>query len=98
MWAANRGGFMIAFENGFKLWHMGDTGVFVDMRWIGERVKPELVPMPIGGGQFVRNPSNAAKAARDLIKASTVIPLHCLINPACRAHRRSAAPRWAAHR
>lgn len=75
------GGFIIEFENGFKLWHMGDTGVFGDMRLIGEMYKPDLVLMPIGGGQFVMNPSDAAMAARDLIKAKTVIPMHYLTNP-----------------
>lgn len=75
------GGFIIEFENGFKLWHMGDTGVFGDMRLIGEMYKPDLVLMPIGGGQFVMNPADAAMAARDLIKAKVVIPMHYLTNP-----------------
>ena len=76
------GGFIIEFENGFKLWHMGDTGVFGDMRLIGEMYKPDLVLMPIGGGQFVMNPADAAMAARDLIKAKAVVPMHYLTNPA----------------
>ena len=75
------GGFVIEFKNGFKLWHMGDTGVFGDMRLIGEMYKPDLVPMPIRGGQLVMNPSDAAMAARDLIKAKTVIPMRYLTNP-----------------
>lgn len=75
------GGFVIEFENGFKLWHMGDTGVFGDMKLIGEMYKPDLVLMPIGGGQFVMNPTDAAMAARDLIKAKMVIPMHYLTNP-----------------
>jgi L-ascorbate metabolism protein UlaG (beta-lactamase superfamily) len=79
--AGEAGGFIIEFENGFKLWHMGDTGVFGDMRLIGEMYKPDLVLMPIGGGQFVMNPADAAMAARDLIKAKTLIPMHYLTNP-----------------
>jgi L-ascorbate metabolism protein UlaG (beta-lactamase superfamily) len=75
------GGFIIEFENGFKIWHMGDTGVFGDMKLIGEMYKPDLVLMPIGGGQFVMNPSDAAMAARDLIRAKAVIPMHYLTNP-----------------
>jgi L-ascorbate metabolism protein UlaG (beta-lactamase superfamily) len=74
-------GFMIELENGFKIWHMGDTGVFGDMRLIGERYQPDLVLMPIGGGQFVMNPADAAFAARDLIKARAVIPMHYGTNP-----------------
>jgi L-ascorbate metabolism protein UlaG (beta-lactamase superfamily) len=76
------GGFVIEFENGFKIWHMGDTGVFGDMKLIGEMYKPDLVLMPIGGGQFVMNPQDAGMAARDLIKAKMVIPMHYLTNPA----------------
>ncbi len=75
------GGFMIELENGFKIWHMGDTGVFGDMKLIGEMYHPDLVLMPIGGGQFVMNPADAAFAARDLIKARAVIPMHYGTNP-----------------
>ena len=76
------GGFIIEFENGFKLWHMGDTGVFGDMKLIAEMHKPDLVLMPIGGGQFVMNPSDAAFAVRELIKPRMVVPMHYLTNPA----------------
>ena len=74
-------GFIIQFENGFRIWHMGDTGVFGDMKLIAEMYKPDLVLMPIGGGQYVMNPSDAAMAARDLVKARVVIPMHYLTNP-----------------
>jgi L-ascorbate metabolism protein UlaG (beta-lactamase superfamily) len=76
------GGFIVEFENGFKVWHMGDTGVFGDMKLIAELYKPDLVLMPIGGGQFVMNPADAAFAARDLIKAKAVVPMHYGTNPA----------------
>jgi L-ascorbate metabolism protein UlaG (beta-lactamase superfamily) len=75
------GGFMIEFENGFRIWHMGDTGVFGDMKLIGEMYKPDLVLMPIGGGQFVMNPADAAFAARELIRPKAVIPMHYGTNP-----------------
>lgn len=75
------GGFIIEFENGFKLWHMGDTGVFGDMKLIAEMHKPDLVLMPIGGGQFVMNPADAAFAVREFIKPKAVIPMHYLTNP-----------------
>lgn len=54
------GGFVIEFDNGFKLWHMGDAGVFGDMKLVGEMYRPDLVLMSIGGGQFVMNPADAA--------------------------------------
>ena len=75
-------GFMIELENGFKIWHLGDTGVFGDMKLIGEMYRPDLVLMPIGGGQFVMNPADAAMAARDLIRARAVVPMHYGTNPA----------------
>ena len=48
----------------------------------GELYKPDLVLMPIGGGQFVMSPADAAFAARELINARAVIPMHCGTNPA----------------
>lgn len=75
------GGFVIEFENGFKLWHMGDTGVFGDMKLIADMYKPDLVLMPIGGGQFVMNPQHAAMVTKDFIKPKAVIPMHYLTNP-----------------
>jgi L-ascorbate metabolism protein UlaG (beta-lactamase superfamily) len=74
-------GFMIEFENGFKLWHLGDTGVFGDMKLLGELYKPDLALMPIGGGQFVMNPADAAYAARELIRPKAVVPMHYGTNP-----------------
>ena len=69
-------GFVIELENGFKIWHMGDTGVFGDMRLLGEMFKPDLLLIPIGGGQFVMNPADAAMATHDLIKPKMAIPMH----------------------
>jgi len=75
-------GFLIEFENGFKLWHLGDTGVFGDMKLLGEMYKPDVLLIPIGGGQFVMNPSDAAFATRDLIKPKMALPMHYGTNPA----------------
>jgi L-ascorbate metabolism protein UlaG (beta-lactamase superfamily) len=75
-------GFVIEFENGFKLWHMGDTGLFGDMRMWGEMAKPDLLLIPIGGGQFVMNPSDAAFATRELIKPKVALPMHYGTTPA----------------
>lgn len=69
-------GFVIELENGFRIWHMGDTGVFGDMRLLGEMYKPDLLLIPIGGGQFVMNPVDAAMATRDMIKPRMAIPIH----------------------
>jgi L-ascorbate metabolism protein UlaG (beta-lactamase superfamily) len=68
-------GFIIEFENGFKVYHMGDTGLFGDMRWIGEYYKPDLILIPIGG-HFVMSPADAAVATRDFLKPKHAIPIH----------------------
>jgi L-ascorbate metabolism protein UlaG (beta-lactamase superfamily) len=68
-------GFIIEFENGFKLYHMGDTGLFGDMRLIGHYYNPDLIMMPIGG-HFVMDPRDAAYATRELLKPRYVIPFH----------------------
>ena len=75
-------GFVIEFENGFRIWHMGDTGLFGDMRLVGEIYKPDLLLIPIGGGQFVMNPTDAAMATRDFIKPKAAIPMHYGTNAA----------------
>lgn len=68
-------GFIIEFENGFKLYHMGDTGIFGDMRLIGEYYKPDVIMIPIGG-HFVMDPVAAAMVTRDFLKPKFAIPIH----------------------
>jgi L-ascorbate metabolism protein UlaG (beta-lactamase superfamily) len=73
-------GYIIELENGFKIWHMGDTGLFSDMKFISEHYKPDLVLMPIGGN-FTMDPNDAAFAARNWIQPKMVIPMHYNSNP-----------------
>ncbi|GIZ53375.1 metal-dependent hydrolase [Noviherbaspirillum aridicola] len=73
-------GFLIELENGFKIWHMGDTGLFGDMRLIGEYYKPDLILIPIGG-HYVMDPKDAAVATRDMIRPRYAIPIHYGTNP-----------------
>ena len=68
-------GYIVEFENGFKIYHMGDTGLFGDMRWIAEYYKPDLVFIPIGG-HFVMSPQDAAVATRDMLKPKHAVPIH----------------------
>jgi L-ascorbate metabolism protein UlaG (beta-lactamase superfamily) len=68
-------GFIVEFENGFKLYHMGDTGLFGDMRLIGDYYKPDLVMIPIGG-HFVMDPRDAAYATKEMLKPKFAIPFH----------------------
>lgn len=76
-------GYIIEMENGFRIWHMGDTGLFADMRLIGELYKPDLVLIPIGG-HFTMGPREAAIAVREMIRPRYAIPIHYLTNPMLR--------------
>lgn len=67
-------GFVVEFENGFKLYHAGDTNVFGDMALIAELYQPDLVMLPIGD-HFTMSPREAAKAVR-LLGARHVVPMH----------------------
>jgi len=73
-------GYIIELENGYKIWHMGDTGLFGDMKFITEHYKPDLVMIPIGGN-FTMAPDDAAYALRTWVKPKTVIPMHYNSNP-----------------
>ena len=73
-------GWIIELENGFRIYHAGDTGVFGDMKLIGERYKPDLALVPIGGN-FTMDPTDAAWAVKDLLRPRAVIPMHYGANP-----------------
>ncbi len=68
-------GYIIELENGFKIYHMGDTGLFGDMKMIGEYYKPDLILIPIGG-HYVMSPKDAAMATSTLLKPRLAIPMH----------------------
>jgi L-ascorbate metabolism protein UlaG (beta-lactamase superfamily) len=76
-------GFIVEMENGFKVWHMGDTGVFGDMRLIGQMYRPDLVLLPIGN-HFVMSPQDAAMAVREMIRPKYAIPIHYGTTPQLR--------------
>jgi L-ascorbate metabolism protein UlaG (beta-lactamase superfamily) len=68
-------GFIIELENGFKIYHMGDTGLFGDMKFIGDYYKPDLLLIPIGG-HFVMSPADAAYAFKTYLKPRYALPIH----------------------
>lgn len=68
-------GYIVELENGFKLYHAGDTGVFGDMMLIGELYDPDLSLLPIGG-HFTMDPVHAAYAVNNLLKSKMVLPIH----------------------
>jgi L-ascorbate metabolism protein UlaG (beta-lactamase superfamily) len=67
-------GYVVELENGFRLYHAGDTAVFGDMRLIGELYRPDLAMLPIGD-LFTMSPREAAYAIR-LLGVRHVIPMH----------------------
>jgi L-ascorbate metabolism protein UlaG (beta-lactamase superfamily) len=73
-------GYIIELENGFKIWHMGDTGLFSDMKFISDYYKPDLVLIPIGGN-FTMAPQDAAYALKTWVKPKMTIPMHYNSNP-----------------
>lgn len=73
-------GFIIELENGQKIYHMGDTGLFGDMKFIGEYYKPDVLLIPIGGN-FTTGPVDAAYATREWLKPRFAIPMHYGTNP-----------------
>lgn len=68
-------GYVLELENGFKIYHTGDTDVFGDMALINKFFKPDLALVCIGG-HFTMDPERAAYAVRELIQPKQVIPMH----------------------
>jgi L-ascorbate metabolism protein UlaG (beta-lactamase superfamily) len=68
-------GFIVELENGFRIYHMGDTGLFGDMRFIGRYYRPDLILIPIGG-HFVMDPVDAAYATNQMLKPKYAMPFH----------------------
>ncbi|MEH7074759.1 metal-dependent hydrolase [Neobacillus drentensis] len=65
----------ILFMNeGYTIYHAGDTALFSDMKLIGERHPIDVAFLPIGDN-FTMGPEDAAYAAV-LLKAKTVVPIH----------------------
>ncbi|NJP37001.1 metal-dependent hydrolase [Alkalicoccus luteus] len=59
---------------GKTIYHAGDTGLFSDLKLIGERNRIDLAFLPIGDN-FTMGPEDAATAA-EWIQASHVVPVH----------------------
>ncbi|MFH2219330.1 MAG: metal-dependent hydrolase [Pseudomonadota bacterium] len=68
-------GYIIEFENGFKIYHSGDTALMGDMKHvIGDYYRPDMVILPIGG-VFTMGPKEAAIACK-MIRPQYAIPEH----------------------
>ena len=56
------------------VYHAGDTGLFSDMKLIGDIFEPDLALLPIGD-RFTMGPERAARAA-EFVGSPVVIPMH----------------------
>jgi L-ascorbate metabolism protein UlaG (beta-lactamase superfamily) len=72
-YTGNPCGFLIEMD-GKTFYHPGDTGLFYDMKLIGEMNKIDIAVLPIGDN-FTMGIDDAAKAT-ELLKPATVIPMH----------------------
>jgi len=66
-------GFLIGIE-GKTIYHAGDTGLFGDMKLIGEKTSLDVAMLPIGGN-FVMGIDDAVKAV-EFLKPKIVVPMH----------------------
>jgi L-ascorbate metabolism protein UlaG (beta-lactamase superfamily) len=67
-------GFVVEFENGFKIYHSGDTALTADMALVGKLLEPDLGLLCIGD-HFTMGPRSAAEAIR-MLGLKTVVPMH----------------------
>lgn len=74
VYLGNPAGFIVALENGQTIYFAGDTGLFGDMKLIGELYQPDIAFLPIGD-RFTMGPDTAAMAAKWL-GVKQVVPMH----------------------
>ncbi len=73
-YAGEPAGIVIELENGFRVYHAGDTCVFGDMQLIGRIYRPGIVILPIGD-HYTMGPNEAA-VALELLGATRCVPCH----------------------
>ncbi len=72
-------GYVIEMD-GVSVYHAGDTGLFSDMKLVGELYHPDVALIPVGG-RFTMGPREAMIAAQ-FIGSPLVIPMHYNTFPA----------------
>jgi len=73
LYLGNPCGFLVTAD-GATMYHAGDTGLFYDMKLIGEMDRIDVALLPIGGN-FTMGVDDAVKAA-ELLGAGLSIPMH----------------------
>jgi L-ascorbate metabolism protein UlaG (beta-lactamase superfamily) len=67
-------GYVVRLEDDRSIYFAGDTGLFGDMRLIGEIYRPTIAFLPIGD-RFTMGPSDAARACA-MLGVRQVVPMH----------------------
>lgn len=80
-WVGPAVGYIIELENGFRIYALGDTGLYGDMKFIGEYYKPDVALVPVAGSGFVMEAEQAFFAVTNLIRPRYVIPFHDFPEP-----------------
>lgn len=65
---------VLLMAEGKTIYHAGDTGLFSDMKLIGDRHPIDIAFLPIGDN-FTMGPDDAAYAAK-LLNAKVIVPIH----------------------
>ncbi len=74
VYAGEAAGFIVALEDGLKLYHAGDTALFGDMAIMSTLYNPSIAMLPIGD-HYVMGPREAAYACK-LLDPKVIIPMH----------------------
>lgn len=72
-YGGNPAGFLLTTNDGYRIYMAGDTGLFGDMRLIGEE-GIDLAVIPIGDN-FTMGPEDALRASK-LLRPKHIIPIH----------------------
>jgi L-ascorbate metabolism protein UlaG (beta-lactamase superfamily) len=67
-------GFIIRLDDGYTIYHSGDTGLFSSMALWGKLYRIDLALLPIGG-VFTMDAAQAAMATM-MLRAKRVVPMH----------------------
>lgn len=67
-------GYIVTTEDGTRIYHAGDTGVFASMKLFGDLYDIDLALLPIGS-VYVMDPQQAAQAVR-MLEPERVVPMH----------------------
>lgn len=82
---------IVANIGGVTIHHLGDTGIFSDLRLLGEIYRPDVAMIPVGD-RFTMGPKLGAMAA-EMIRPRIAIPIHYATFPLLVSDISAFAPR-----